>query len=97
MEERDLKISEGRGPRYLVTAFPLPEPNCKKRQAFDILRASILGPRNHGVTDVEPTKVIALIIAKCCGTLDKLQDDDSLRFLQIFEDSIAVIVSFQGI
>jgi DNA-binding MurR/RpiR family transcriptional regulator len=97
------------GPQYILTAFPQasvhPEriqgskevhalTGRKNEQRFAWTSHEVMSYLERGeVNQEDVAKLVALILRNCCGILNKNQSDNSFRVIQMFEDSIAVIVS----
>ncbi|KAF2648081.1 hypothetical protein K491DRAFT_261624 [Lophiostoma macrostomum CBS 122681] len=89
---------DGDGPklakdRYVVSCFPgrIGTKDALHRTTDD-LRQIILDPHGRKRDPIQqPEDLISRILQTCFGTFDRLQDAESLRFFQMFEDSVSAI------
>jgi hypothetical protein len=80
---------------YVISAFPnRTGAGGWGRGLTDDLRALVLDPlRGCRQPIVKFQDLIERILVTCFGVLDKMESDESLRFLHMFEESIGSLVS----
>lgn len=77
---------------FIVTSFPN-RSRAGPRMKQDNLRVLVLDPmsRKRDVIS-QPQDLISRILETCCSAFDRLQDEELLRFFQMFESSIGSVV-----
>jgi hypothetical protein len=80
---------------FIVTSFPN-RSGASPKVKQDNLRVLVLDPIS-GKRDViqNPQDLISRILEICCSAFDRLQEEDLLRFFQMFEYSIGSVVRMQ--
>jgi hypothetical protein len=79
--------------RYVISCFPSRTGTKNTlHRTLDDLRQFVLDPHGRKRDPIQrPEDLISRILQTCFGTFDRLQDAESLRFFQMFEDSIGAI------
>lgn len=83
---------------FVITAFPdrLGTVSKGARSPSDLkeLVLNVLVPNGRPI--VSPHDLMGRILEVCFGVLDKFEASNALCFIQMFEESIGVIVSYNG-
>ena len=81
---------------YIISCFPSRTGTGHlTQQIIDDIRLLVLDPIGRKRDPIRrPDDLISRIMETCCSAFDRLQDADTLRFFQMFEDSVGSVVGF---
>ncbi|KAL7776684.1 hypothetical protein CFE70_007102 [Pyrenophora teres f. teres 0-1] len=79
--------------RYVISCFPSRTGTGHLTQRIiDDIRLLVLDPIGRKRDPIRrPEDLVSRIMETCCSAFDRLQDEDTLRFFQMFEDSVGSI------
>jgi hypothetical protein len=88
-----LWIIQHRGsPDTVITSFPS-RKGANPAAVDDLQRQILEGVNRDPFGEIHSLVLVGQILAVCCRTLSPNQDEESVKFLQFFENSIAHVVS----
>lgn len=89
-------LAEDTQNRYVISCFPSRTGTGHlTQQIIDDIRLLVLDPIGRKRDPIRrPEDLVSRIMETCCSAFDRLQDADTLRFFQMFEDSVGSIVGF---